>query len=71
MRRFPHGATNRPGHPRPSQGYGQLPFRPGPGATEWPLHRPTDVLWWADAAAQLWTSDAAEGEALWVLDDSV
>jgi hypothetical protein len=71
VRRFPHGATNGPPHPRPSQGYGQLPFRPGPGDTEWPLDLPVDVLWWADVTVQRLTSDAAEVDALWVLDDSV
>lgn len=71
MRRFPHGATSRPGNPRPSQGYGRLPFRPGPADTEWQLDLPIDVLWWADATAQLWTSDADEFEAGWVLDDSI
>lgn len=71
MRRFPHGATNRPGHSRPSHRYGHLPFRPGPIEPDWQLQLPLDVLRWADATARLLTSDAAEVEAVWVLDDRV
>jgi hypothetical protein len=33
MWRPAHGGTTRPGHPRPTSGYGRLPGRPGPGAS--------------------------------------
>jgi hypothetical protein len=69
VRRFPHGGTNRPGYARPAMRYGQLPFRPGPVESVWPLRLPHDVLRWADATVRLVTSDRAEVEALWVLDE--
>jgi hypothetical protein len=71
LRRFPHGATNRPGHPRPTHRYGQLPVRPGPGDPDRGLPLPPELLRWADATARVLTSEGSEVEALWVLDDRV
>ncbi len=71
LRRFPHGATNRPGHPRPAHRYGRLPFRPGPVLSDWQVQLPRELLRWADATARVVTSEAAEVEAVWVFDDRV
>lgn len=71
MRRFPHGATNRPGNARPAHRYGQLPFRPGPVEVDWQLQLSPDLLRWADATARVLTSEASEVEAVWVLDETV
>ena len=59
MWRPAHGGTTRPGHPRPTSGYGRLPGRPGPGALASPavgdgdgsgeLERGLRPEWWAES----------------------